>query len=228
MQKEMCELVVSVFVYSFFNKTVEFVFLKDTLDKIDTLTSRYKNKEQFFSDNKRYIASRITSDFEQENGFSPTSMELGEGGIYIKKGERKISPLFDKIGQYDIEDVVASFLSKGNLLPFYKCDKRRMDDDYTYESFFAEFDEDSKERLDKDIVTSKEIMLTLSTILLSTRRNPAVRFILTKTDNRPFKELYKLFCETIPDMEVVSPPVREEKKSSVIYEYNYRHPYRDD
>lgn len=227
MQNEMCELVVSVYVYSFFNKTVEFVFLKDTLDKIDTLTSRYKNKEQFFSDNKRYIASRITSDFEQENGFSPTSMELGEGGIYIKKGERKISPLFSKIGNYDLEDVVASYMSKGNLLTFYNCDKRRMDDDYTYESFFAEFADESKERLDKGIVTSKEVMYSLSAILLSTRRNPAVRFILTKTDNRSFKELYKLFCETIPDMEVVSPPVRE-KKSSVIYEYNYRPPYRDD
>lgn len=226
-----CQLVVSTEVLSFLNHTVEFVVKEATLDDIDDLTYSYRNEESFFnyySKNKTY---ELRNEFERDHGFSPTGYLPGENGIYIKKGDKIIHPLYKNIKikdkEYSVEDIILSRLYNGNLLQLYLCDKYRSSVS-DYDSFFDGLDESYFERIELGTYTEDDVRMVWGWIKDSKRKFQLMRFLMT--DYRNYEgDIYKLFSDLIPSKEFYRGRSRPQTTyTTPTYEYNYRPPYKDD
>jgi len=141
MERTICELVISVKIYSFFNTTIEYVFKRDSLDKLDEMTYFNQDAKTFFEKYKKEVYVGVRPQYEREYVSAITDIALGENGIYIRKRTKKIRALFKKIDygnrQFDLESVVLSRLYKQNLTVLFACDqyRKRIED---YDSFFED------------------------------------------------------------------------------------------
>lgn len=229
MNKGIYELIVSVEVYSFFNYTQDYVFMRDSLSKIDEKTMYSLDASSFFKSYEKFIYSRIRDLFEEEHGFSPTDIALGEGGIHVNKPDGEpIRALFKKIDvkdkQIDIEDIIMNRMMQGNLKTLYQCDKARNTSD-DYDSLFAGLDENLLERIEIDAYSACDVKLIWDWIKTSNRKYPLMRFLLNNPNNNDYSEMRDIFNETIPSKE------RIHEERAVLYrknEYTYRSPYNDD
>lgn len=237
MQNVVCELVVSVKVYGFFDVTKNYVCMRSTLEKIDKFTIQYRSKEQFFNGILKTIKSNIVDEVEREYGFSPTLIELGPDNVFIRRDERNISPLFSRIGNYSLDDVILKRMYDGSLTAFYKCDQRRKLDD-NYQTFFADFDLEFQDRIDKRKATVQDIKYFWNSIFLDARLYSAIRFLLSNVknvdldDKKEIDELYQRFCDIIPDTNSVTYQSnyarRDDNNNTTSNERVYRYPYIDD
>lgn len=228
MNKAIYELIISIEVYSFFNYTQDYVFMRDSLDKIDDTTMRSLDASSFFKAHEKFIYSRICSSFEEKYGFSPTGIALGKDGIRINKpnGEQ-IRALFKKIDlnncKIDLDDIIMNRMMHGNLKTLYECDKKRKDME-DYDSFFAGLDDSLLERIEIDAYDANDVVLVWNFIKSSKRKYPLMRFLLDSPKDNDFSEKWDLFNETIPSKEVI---YQERPVLSRETEHVYRYPYND-
>lgn len=229
MNKEIYELIISIEVYSYFNITQDYVFMRDSLSKIDEKTMSFFDASSFFRFHEKYMHGRIRGAFEEDHGFSPTGIALGEDGIYIKKPDgNPIRALFKNIDSKDkriaLDDIIMNRMLQGNLGTLYQCDKLR-NTNGNYNSFFYGLDDSLLERIEIGAYNAEDVKFIWEWIKSSNRKYPLIRFLLNNPDNYSFSEMNDIFNETIPSKE----RTREERTfSSKPIEYTYRPPYNDD
>jgi len=223
MSTQICELIISVEIYSFFNHTLECPFKRDSLAKIDELTYRAQDAREFFQKNKKEIEQKVTILFKQKYSYALTDIELGKNGVYIlEKGEKK-RPLFKKIEyrhtQIDLENLILSRLYRQNLVLLYACDQYRKEIE-DYASVFEDFDESFLKRIQSVQFTEEDVWLFWNSIKASSRFYFLLRFLAS--DYSHYKgDVIHSFLKIL---------AKEEKENTKRYEYdmNYRFPYNND
>lgn len=235
MQNVICELVLDITAFGFYDVSNKFVYLRDTLENLDKITSKFRSKEQFFNSIKKSIHPKVSAAVEADHGFSTTDIVLGSEGIFIRKNGKKISPLYSHIGEYPLKDVVFKRMYDGSLTAFYRCDLKRCNSDLEYETFFLDFDDKSQDRIGEYVPTLQDMNYFWAAINLSNRYFTAVRFLLTNLkgvdldDMTVMDELYESFCSLIPQTNKLGhegafyrrDPIKPKSRE-------YRYPYKDD
>ena len=237
MERTICELVLNIKAFGFFDVTDNYVYMRDTLENIDKFTSKYRSKEHFFNDIKKSISPKIDAAIVAEHGFSTTEIELIGDGVFIRKAGRNISPLYSHIGGYPLEDVILKRMYDGSLTALFRCDELRANST-TYDTLFTDIEYDSIDRIDAGIPTIQDVKYFWSSLQLSNRLYPTIRFLLTNLKDkdidsmRVMNELYESFCELIPDFDesdyMYDSARRESKPEGSGNPRSYRYPYRDD
>lgn len=231
MGKEICELKVSTEILSFFNHTDEITQISATLDRIDEMTYSYENAQSFFDYFIKTKKSRISNDFERENGYSPTGYLLGENGIYVLKDGQKKRALFKNIQigdkEYPLEEILLSRLYNGNLIQLYLCDQFRSLRE-EYDSLFAGVDNYYIEKLELMAWNAQDLRETWNFLKNSNRKYQIMRFVLPDLKNYE-GDLNELFYEEIPSHENYRDGDRQNsqvKNDSV--QRTYRWPFNND
>lgn len=223
--EKMCSLIISVEVYSFFNQTNDYVFLKAPLERIDEETYFYEDAKSFFESNKKNIYLKIRNEFERENCCSLTDISLGVNGVYIEKDGKRIRPLFKKIDigdrQYNLEDIILKRLYDGNLKILYLCDSlRSINGDF--DSFFKSSDVDILNRIEPEDGNIEDIRIIWERLKNSKRIYSLMRFLLFDPNKVDFYIAKDYFFENIPNRE------KQRESSNYVPKVSYRSPYKDD
>lgn len=223
------ELIVNVEILSFFNDTQEYALMRDTLSRIDEKTYSFSDARAFFEYHKKYLYRMLARDFENQHGFSPTDINLGESGIYVlKKNDHPKRALFKNIDfkgeQVKLEDIIIYRMMCGNLSTLYQCDKERTRNG-DYDSFFEGLPEGLLDKIETECCTNSDVKMLWEWLGKSSRRYPLMRFLLTNPNDYDYFEMRDKFNLMIPSRESRH---EEKKTSSRSIEYNYRPPYNDD
>lgn len=223
-----CELWINLNVYLMGPESKDFVLRWGNLNEIDSYTYRYQDKFALFEKEKEELLKKVRASYMQDFGLAPTDIELGKKGIYvIKDGEEK-QALFQNIVLDDLsiplEAVVLDRMVKGNLITFYKCDKRRMVDD-SYQSFFDNFGYNMIDRLELECPTKQDISVFYNSILNKNRFYQAIRFLLIKPNSSSIEEAYEKFLSYV-NLYEVTPNAGERHNHEETYYYRY--PYKND
>ncbi len=225
MEKTVCELVISIKIYSFFNETKEYVYKRAPLNQLDEFTYITLDEETFFENHKKEIYRKVSSEFEREHFSAITAIELGENGIYINKEGKRIRPLFKTIDyhetKYDVKDILLSRLFNLNLIVLFACEQYRKTIE-DYDSFLEGFPYDFLERIQLGAYTKEDILLFWEGIKLSNRFYSLLRFLLGNYSHCESDEIMEEFMKEVPAKEV------QRKTSTSSKEYTYWLPYKDD
>ncbi len=120
-------------------KTICYVFLSSSLERIDAITLKYYNAEEFFKDKYSVIYSGILTHLDfYKISFPPNEVVLKK--IYIQKDQKKIQPLFQTVkshsNTYSLDDLVKKGMRDGNLKLLLEMDQLKKNQDTEYVSIF--------------------------------------------------------------------------------------------
>ena len=182
--KDSVKLIIHINAYGLESQEIDFIYLEDSIEKIDNLTLKYLNDELFFLKNKESILLKIKM-AKNKYGFSisPVDIELGAQKIYILKGNRKIRTLFQEITFRNqivaLEDLIKNNLKIGGLRNLIKCDQYFMSKD-EYVSLFANCNKRIIYSLTFDLITNGLIEELYDYFKIQKYFSKLIRFLFIK------------------------------------------------
>lgn len=210
---ELVDLIIELEVYSIEKKIISFSFKRDTQIQIDRETICYTREKDYFLKNKENIKRKLEIE-KQKYGIVLNPVDIELLSIYLKKGEKKLKPLFQTYNTlaksqnetYQLEDLIKKNLLQGALCAFYKLDKNARNQ-VGYQSFF--------ENCPKFIIDYLELNLIdvflINEVWTLLKQDPdfiaILRFLLIK----PNEEKLKLEFQNIMKMRIKNKRMQKEE-----------------
>lgn len=200
------------------SKVVIFEYPLKTLGEIDALTMKYQNKQDFFDDQKEPILRRLNRQ-KQKYGITIDPIDIELSDIYLKKQEKRIAILFQKLKsnnqEFEILELIKRKLFHGKIFTLYEADKLNQQN-ANYETLFDDSPKEFLENLEISVFKSRDLTIFWEQLIRKKRFPAVIRFIMSN----PSKP------EDIPLRENLAERVKNENIHS--RERIYYTPYKDD